>query len=431
MGGIFSLKVSYTSFTIFAIFACVLGVNFAIPLGGIQLSLYRIVLLLSPFFLLLPAYNKLNRTKVEYGSEYLVFLLIWIIYSLFTGIWVQDYLSWFKSLFFLTAGYIFSVLIFSNINTVETFYKAIRIVVFLSIGLSFLGFYESLTGVYYFASQGGVEVNMEASLLQKASFFREPITVFGNPNNYGLFLFFSTCFTTLLLIKGKGFISKIFYALVLVLTLFLIVITLSRSAFIGILLFFIVLIFLSFYNGSRKLKKRILLILLVAGATAVYFVLQNFNLFEELLLLEFASEGTSDSIRKNLILNGFIFLTNTFFLGTGLGNIEHYMKLFSTYYVGEIVNVHNWWMEVLISSGVVIFILYLKLYGNTMLKLLKGINPQNGKNVFWISCVFLSLLVGFVISSVGPSSLIGCEWFWPLIALTFKAPFITENQKLI
>jgi hypothetical protein len=143
-------------------------------------------------------------------------------------------LSWFKSLFFLTAGYIFSVLIFSNINTVETFYKAIRIVVFLSIGLSFLGFYESLTGVYYFASQGGVEVNMEASLLQKASFFREPITVFGNPNNYGLFLFFSTCFTTLLLIKGKGFISKIFYALVLVLTLFLIVITLSRSAFIGI-----------------------------------------------------------------------------------------------------------------------------------------------------------------------------------------------------
>jgi hypothetical protein len=27
--------------------------------------------------------------------------------------------------------------------------------------------------------------------------------------------------------------------------------------------------------------------------------------------------------------------------------------------------------------------------------------------------------------------LIGCEWFWPLIALTFKAPFITENQKLI
>jgi len=179
------------------------------------------------------------------------------------------------------------------------------------------------------------------------------------------------------------------------------------------------------------LKKRILLILLVAGATAVYFVLQNFNLFEELLLLEFASEGTSDSIRKNLILNGFIFLTNTFFLGTGLGNIEHYMKLFSTYYVGEIVNVHNWWMEVLISSGVVIFILYLKLYGNTMLKLLKGINSQNGKNVFWISCVFLSLLVGFVISSVGPRSVIGCDWFWPLIALTFKAPFITENQKLI
>jgi hypothetical protein len=41
----------------------------------------------------------------------------------------------------------------------------------------------------------------------------------------------------------------------------------------------------------------------------------------------------------------------------------------------------------------------------------------------------ISFLVALLIASVGPSSVMYAEWFWPLFALVMKAPFIKEANR--
>jgi teichuronic acid biosynthesis protein TuaE len=421
-----NLKFSFLDFTFFAIFSCILGVNFSIKVGIIHLSLYRITLILSLVFLLIPAYNLIRRIQDHIGTLYIKFLFFWLLYSIVTVFWVEDYLSWAKNMSFLLSGLIFSILIIANINTLVSFKKSLKIVVFVSMAMSILAFYESLTGNYYFLDDTYLEWYSDYSLLTKVSIFREPITVFGNPNNYALFLFYSFCFTLFLFIVEKSYLLKILYGVFLLLTFFLVIITLSRSALlgIGIVIFFILIVTL--FRGKKSLRKVIFFVLLFTGIISTYFIVSYSYLFEGLLILEFGTEGSSDSIRTGLIINGFEILKNTFFCGTGLGNVEYYMGLQRRFELRDIVNLHNWWMEILVSSGILVFIFYIAIYIKNTMKLYKGIKLVNGKDQYWLNCIFTALSFGFVISSTGPSSLIGCEWIWPLMALTFKCSSIYE-----
>ena len=424
---ILNIKITTLDFTFLAIFSCILGVNFSLRIWGFQLSLYRLLLVVAPFFLFVPAYNRLIKHKRTNGIIFIVFLFVWLIYSLITGIWVVDYLSWIKYVFFLLSALLFSTLIFANINTSNAFIKSIRIVVFVSMSLSVLAFYESITGNYFFLDESSLEWYQDISLLHKASFFREPITVFGNPNNYALFLFYSFGFTIFLLLIEKSKIFKLAYAIFLFITVFLVIITLSRSALIGIGLLIFVLSLFVLFKGSKSLRYRLLLILVGIGLLVGQLLINYSYFIDGFFLLEFGKEGSSDAIRTNLILNGFKFLTNTYFLGTGLGNIEFYMATKKAYDVGGIVNLHNWWMEILISSGILIFIFYLSLYINTFFRLYNRIGLKKEGDFFWMNVIFAGLFVGFIFSSVGPSSLMECEWFWPLMALTFKSSYIQDN----
>lgn len=347
--------------------------------------------------------------------------------------WAIDHLSWIKYVFFLVSALLFTILIFANINDYNSFITAIRIIVILSVCLSVLAFYESVTGNYYFLDANSLEWYQNYSLLQKVSVFREPITVFGNPNNYALFLFFSFGFTLFLLIIEKKKLVKLLYAIFLFTTVFLVLITLSRSALMGIGLFLIFMIFISLRNGSKALKYRALMVLFIVGLFAGSLLIKYSYFVEGFFLLDFGTEGTSDSIRSNLIKNGFQILQNTFYFGTGLGNVEAHMSKFRGHDVSNIVNLHNMWMEILVSSGVIIFLLFISLFIKNFFQLINKNKLKANPQCFWIKSVFASLSVGFVVSSIGPSSLIGCEWFWPILALLFKCSQLKDsvNEKTL
>jgi teichuronic acid biosynthesis protein TuaE len=426
MNKLLNQEISFLDYTFFAILACVLGVNFSIQLGGIQLSLYRLMLLVSFLFLLLPAYNRIKLMDHENGILFIQFLFFWFCYSLIAGFWVVDYLSWMKNIIFLGSGLVFSLIIIANIDSLEAFQKAMKIVVYVSMAMSILAFYESITGNYFFLNEDYLEWYSEYSLLSKVTMFREPITVFGNPNNYALFLFFSFCFTLYLLLIESNLWLKILYVLFLLTTIFLIAISLSRSALLGVLIVSFFTLIMAFFRGSDSVRRLTFYILLVLVGIGIQVVVSYAYFFDGLLMLEFDTEGSSDSIRRGLLVNGFDILKSTFFIGTGLGNVEHYMAMKRSFELGGIVNLHNWWMEILVSSGVVVFIAYVALYLYNTVFLWKRIQITNGPKLFWLNCVFTGLSIGFIISSIGPSSLIGCEWLWPLMALTFKATSITN-----
>lgn len=423
-----NLKIKAQGFTLFAIFSCILGVNFSIQVFGFQLSLYRINLILAPILFLIPILSRLANYKELRSLLYLKFLLFWILYSFFAVIWVNDYSSWAKYMTFLVSALFFSTFIFVYINNFDIFLKAIRIIVWLSILLSILAFYESLSGNYYFLDPTSTEWYKDYSLLQKASSFREPVTVFGNPNNYALFLFFSFAFSLLLVIVDKKSKLRLAYVVYLPVSVFLIIITLSRSALLGIILLLAFLFLIVFFYGTFQLRKKIIICFVLISLMSIYFIYKYFFLIDGFFALDFASEGTSDDIRKNLILNGLLIQKKYYYLGTGLGNIESNMAIFSKFDVGGIVNIHNWWMEILVSSGVIVFLLYIFIYGYTFLRLCMLKNLVNSNQLFWTKAIFASIFFGFVFSSIGPSSLMQCEWLWPIMALSFKSSFICTKK---
>jgi hypothetical protein len=104
-------------------------------------------------------------------------------------------------------------------------------------------------------------------------------------------------------------------------------------------------------------------------------------------------------------------------MGIGLGNIEYHMAQNGIYPTGNFVNIHNWWMEILVSSGIIVFGLYCWIYIKNLVHLFKFSNTLNDKNVKHIAKVFAGFLCGFIIASNGPSSLIHSEWIWPGMAV--------------
>jgi hypothetical protein len=77
---------------------------------------------------------------------------------------------------------------------------------------------------------------------------------------------------------------------------------------------------------------------------------------------------------------------------------------------------------------VIIFLMYLLTYLYTILKLSSVKYFEYSKNYFWIQITFASLLVGFIFSSIGPSTLMECEWLWPLMAISMKVSSITNES---
>ena len=293
-------------------------------------------------------------------------------------------------------------------------------VVLLAGVLSLLGIYESLTGNYYFLDSNSLEWYRDTSLLQKVTNFREPITVFANPNNFALFLFYSVAFTLLLIFREKKKYLKYFYISILIICLFSIIITLSRSAVLGLTIFSLSLLYFLLRKGTIKIKQSVIKASIFIFVFLLYFFLNNADFIVDIFVFDISSDGSSDYLRQNLIFNGFAFLYDSLFLGVGLGNIEFYMKFKSLYDVGTITNIHFWWMEILVSSGIFIFLFYLFIYLKTFVKSVNKINLNLSDDLFWINVVFASLQLGFIFASIGPSSLIGCEWFWPLLDLTYK-----------
>jgi teichuronic acid biosynthesis protein TuaE len=140
--------------------------------------------------------------------------------------------------------------------------------------------------------------------------------------------------------------------------------------------------------------------------------------------------GGGDNIRVNLIKQGLVILKDKFFLGTGLGNIEYNIAQKGVKDTFGIVNIHNWWVEILVSSGIIIFLLYVYIYFRNIPLLYRGTKNHNC-TLSCLSYCFLGFSIAFIIASMGPSSCIGIEWMWPAIALVMTYTNLTSGSNEI
>lgn len=396
----------------------------SIDLGIFQLSPYRILLLFSPIiFIRLISFKRLKKFAFS-NRTYLVFFTFWIFYTLLSLFWVKDFIGYFVSFGFLFTGYISTWLIGLTFNKESIFRKALFFVELVSIAIIFLSAYEISTGNYLFLTEESKIFYDEKSLILNAVGLRTPITIFGNPNNLALYIIFGISISTSLVTLKKTKFGKLISVLVCLALIFDIYLTQSRSGFIGIFIFYS---FIYFMNFTWKKLIYVIFFLLVFIFSIIPFIISNFDFFRD--SLEFDSSTGSDYIRINLIKNGLYFLYDSYFLGVGMGNIEFYMSNYRIYDIGDIRNMHNWWMEILVSSGVVIFLFYTFIYLR-LIKILISISKSTIKLNYFKSILsrnFSGFLISFIIVSVGASSVINIEWVWPAISLIIFSTKLKTN----
>jgi teichuronic acid biosynthesis protein TuaE len=93
-----------------------------------------------------------------------------------------------------------------------------------------------------------------------------------------------------------------------------------------------------------------------------------------------------------------------------------------------VLNLHNYWVEILVSYGLIIFLLYIFIYFNTVFKAYSNHLHHESRKLKKINLIILCLLISFPIAAIGPSNVFLNEWTWPLIALMMKIPLINETE---
>jgi len=114
------------------------------------------------------------------------------------------------------------------------------------------------------------------------------------------------------------------------------------------------------------------------------------------------------------------------FRGHGVGNTMNYLK-------GKIPlnisNPHNWWLEILGDFGVFFLSLYFLFFFSLLRSLWRIMEKSKEKfDLFISSSCFLSL-VGFMIASMGPSSIVYFIPHWILIGLSIITINLFQKKK--
>lgn len=101
------------------------------------------------------------------------------------------------------------------------------------------------------------------------------------------------------------------------------------------------------------------------------------------------------------------------------------MQNYGTRFTNHVNNLHNWWIEILVGSGVVVFaaviIAWLSSYRKLILKYISGYN-RNAVSVL------ISFGIVYAIGCIAPSTLYSAEWPWFMLGLYF---FFIDNVDLL
>jgi len=408
---------SIKNYTFLLLIASLIGVQLiSIDVGLFQLSFYRILILIAPLMLLKVTKGTIKQHKHGTSYHYYLFLFFLLVYSIFQLMWVNDLGAWFRLFFFMLSAFFITTFIGFYLTKKEDIIKALNIIEFFAFIFGLIALYEMITGNYMFVSEINAYYYDTRTAGESIIGYRIPISVFGNPNNYSLFLVFAIFISFSLSKIRKSRSSKLISIISTIFFVFLLISTQSRSGFIGLLLGISAYILLTLKHIG--LKKIFCLFLIVSVGAYVYspWLLSQIDLYSPLITIDIESSG-SDYVRINLIKNGLYFLCNSLFLGVGLGNIEYMMANNALYPTYGILNIHNYWMELLVSSGLFLFTFYMVVYLKNLWKLLRCSLICQNNDIRSLSICFFCSLMAFSVASLGASSLFASEWFWAIMAI--------------
>lgn len=387
-----------------------LGSTLALP-NYSYLFVYRVVYGL----LLLSVFAYLILYKIEYYrllNLTVYFLFFWNAYSLISFLWVKDIVSALRDQIFLTVNTLI-IIIFIYFYNVIKFDKLLNII---TIGYSiniFCGIIEVLFDKHLWTSKVLIY-----------NLHNIPSGFFSNPNDFATFL---TLYLPFLLICGllcKSILNKIYIYSLVFLAIVLIIITTSRANYFALI--FEVLIFILIINNKDKIKiSKVALITFIVFLCLLSFKV-DFGLFNKAVdiisiqiqsLFNFDSASLTSNFRRELLIQyGLSFLVDYLFLGTGSGNSRVLMEEYKKYTIN--VELHNWFLDVLVSYGVIVFILYIIWYIGILSKLFIKTRFHKDKLIKYMSIACICSLTSFLFSSISSSKMIEMRTMWFVFAIS-------------
>ena len=356
---------------------------------GINISLYTLMVVLT--FVLYTHRIVLFKKAQSY------FIIVWFLFVVLS-IWRAEQINeWAYYLDWTLTAVLFAQILYRS-DRAEAFHSIVKGVLCGLIIHLIIGFIEISTHNYFFADSIG----------HRSYYGKVPISIFVNPNDYVTFVVTVFPFAIYYLMKQKTLIKKAFFAFVITLSIYLLIRSMSRSAFFAMLLLGITLIWLAYKKSS--FNKLYIIIGVIALTVIVLGVAQIRESAISLFLVNRMDIEGTDRARWNLIKNGFYFLKETYGAGVGAGNLRRWMSYRTIYGVGGILFLHNWYLELLVTFGIVFFLLYTIFHFKIIIVLIR---KYDSKSEFWnFDNTVLISFIGFSIVSIASSSNIYSEWVW-------------------
>lgn len=396
---------------------------FSIDLGFFQLTMFRVAILFLLFITVIDWSRRKKFLKIYKGNFFsIAFMFIWTLYSFLTFIWIKDYYSWARAVFFIGTGFLLCIIFTSYLDNKRKILRTFQSMSLMIMFHNIFGWYEIITGNYLLISSIGK--------ISRYSFNNNPVTIFGNTNDYATFMLFSIFILYICLENTKHWAMKLLYSCFMISSACLLFLTDSRANILALII--ATISFLFFWPNKQK-KKYIILIMPI-GLIAVLLNLNYLNAIfleigEGIDKVISLNDGSSYA-RVNLIKNGVVFLKSTYGFGTGAGNIEYWMDNYGVYYTSGLTNVHNWWIEILTGYGIVIFIMYMVFYIKLFLSFYKKLKNPEDKLGMSLSLGIMCIMAGYTVGSVSSSSNIKHDWLWIFWAIIIAYQGIREKGSL-
>jgi O-antigen ligase len=118
----------------------------------------------------------------------------------------------------------------------------------------------------------------------------------------------------------------------------------------------------------------------------------------------------SGGTRLRLIQGGLTVALDSRLLGVGPGNAEHFLRQLPG--LERVYNLHNWWLEVLVNGGILVFIGYVCFYAALLYGLFRVASTAKNEMLAFAATALLAALVGYTVGALSPSSAIHFTPMW-------------------
>lgn len=390
---------------------------FAPTVGGVSLMPFRIVIILCLFLtavdiIMNHGFLDVSRIKVK---PYLLFFFLWAIYSVISIIWAFDQEAALRHSSLLIIGIIIVFLFVYYLSELTSLKALYWLLLIIFVALLFIAYWEIITGNHLKMSRYYI-----GTVPWKTHI---PTTIFFNQNDYAAFLALALPLVLVWIRHATGLIGSVLGLCILVTGSIALMVTESRACQVAFAMsFFFWFVFLLKHN-----RKTIIMSFCI-GLFLLYLI--SLGAFQhtitELSTLSPLTMGNPEEVslwvRLHLYLNAIYISGLSFPIGVGAGNAEYYMLTHKIYPVATITNVHNWWLEILVNYGVLIFLGYVITYLSILHNLWKIHKRLYNQYEIMICEALLTAWVSFVIASIASSSAVGFAPQW--IYLGFILAFI-------